>query len=507
MEGARMSPGACGKTMANSGLAEIDRFAARQMRRSRIPGLSLGLAREGRKVISKGYGFRDREHELPATPSTVYGIASITKSFTALAILQLEERRRLRVSDPVQRYLPEFRTPSARWTRKITIHHFLTHTSGLPPLPSIYYASARSLARDPPYDPRVARRVGVDPDHPPLDTYEQVLEFLATERYRMLGPPGLQFSYSNEAFGLLGAIIERVTGRTYESYLEEEILRPAGMRHTTFDTGIMFRFPEVTTVYAPERTARRPRLVPSQDWWEDTCLRACGALRTNIDDLLSYIDIYRMGGRVGRERIVSPQSLSKMLRPTIPVQPKSGVYYGYGIAVRPDYHGTTLAFHGGGLKGVSSEFAVLPKKGIGGAVLANVENVPSALVLRAALNQQLGLPLSTPFFEVPRATPPPRSLTEYGGWYCSGEGIWAQVAPRRRELRLDFRGIEETSRGLRFKPNGGDQFVLRLHGQRETLDFVRGPKGRIWAVFLGWRLVRRRQRRELSGAAKGLMAW
>ena len=491
--------------MPRGGRHELDGFASRLMRRYRIPGLSLGVSRDGRPVVARGYGFRDREQRLPATPATIYGIASMTKSFTALAILRLEEHGKLRVTDPVVRHLPEFRTADPRWTGKITLHHFLTHSSGLPPLPSIYYVSARSLARDPPYDPRVARRVGIDPSHPPLSTYAQLLEFLGTERYRMLGPPGQQFSYSNEAFGLLGAIIERASGRTYESFLEEEVLRPAGMSHSTFDTGIMFRCPEVTTLYAPERTGTRPRLVPSQEWWEDTCLRACGALRTNIEDLFSYLEIYRTRGRVGRERIVSPASIKKMLRPAIQFHP--GVHYGYGIVVRPDYHGTLLAFHDGGLKGVTSEFAVLPAKAIGGAVLANIENAPSPALLRAAINLELGLPLRTPFFETPKRSTPPRSLREYAGWYCSGEGIWAQVTARRSSLRLDYRGIERTSKGLRLHPLGDDQFLVWVQGTKGSLRFVRDARRRVWAAFVGWRLLRRRTRQERARASQGGMVW
>jgi len=350
----------------------------------------------------------------------------------------------------------------------------------------------------------VARRVGIDPDHRPLDTYEQVLEFLATERYRMLGPPGQHFSYSNEAYGLLGAVIEGASGRTYESYVEEEILRPAGMLRSTFDTGIMFRYPEVTTLYAPRRTGRRPRLVPSEEWWEDTSLRACGGLRTNLEDLLRYLEIYRTGGRVGKERIVTPGSLRKMLRPTVPIGP--GAFYGYGIAVRPDYHGTLLAYHDGGLKGVSCAFAVLPERGIGGAVLANAEQVPSPTILNAGINQLLGLPLRTPFFDRPTRSGSVRPLREYAGWYASGEGIWAQVRARRDLLQLDYRGIEATARGLRFRPVGDDRFV-QVGGAKASLVFVRDARGRIWAVIEGWRLIRRRTRKELSRAARGAMVW
>ena len=118
------------------GLRGLDRFVESAMARAKTPGASLGLAVRGRRVVCRGYGFRDRESKRPATPDTIYGLASITKSFTALAMLQLQEAGRLRVDAPVVRYLPEFRTPNPAWTRRTTLHHFLTHTTGLPPLPS-----------------------------------------------------------------------------------------------------------------------------------------------------------------------------------------------------------------------------------------------------------------------------------------------------------------------------------------------------------------------------------
>ncbi len=435
----------------------------------------------------------------------MYGIASMTKSFTALAILRLAEDGALRVQDPVVRHLPEFRTPDPRSTARIRLHHFLSHSSGLPPLPSIYYTSGRSIARDPPYDPRVARRVGIDPDHPPLDTYEELMDYFARARYRLLGPPGRYFSYSNEGFGLLGAVIERASGRTYESYLEEAIFRPAGMRSTTFDTGIMRRSPEVTTLYSPNWRARGGPRVASEEWWEDTCLRAAGAIRTNIEDLLRYVELYLRDGRVGRERIVSRASLRQMLTPHIEIQP--GLGYGYGIVVRPDYHGHSLAFHDGGLKGVTSEFAVVPRAGIAGAVLANAEQVPSPLVLQEGMNRLLGLDPRTPFIDVPPPSGSPRDLAEYGGWYCSGEGIWARITPRARHLRLDFRGIEAIAQGVKLWPHGRDTFVVRRGGERSWVPFLRDRRGRIEAVHIGWRIVRRRDPRSLARARSGRMVW
>ena len=486
-------------------LRGLDRYVRDTMARAKTPGLSLGIAVRGRPVVVRGYGYRDREARLPATPETVYGLASVTKSFTALAVLQLEEAGRLRVDAPVVRYLPEFRTPEPRMTRRITLHHFLSHTSGLPPLPSIYYTSARSLARDPPFDPRSARRVGIDPRHAPIDTYPGILGYLAEERYRLLGPPGRYFSYSNEAFGLLGAVIERVTDRTYESYVEENLLRPAGMRHTTFDTGILFRFPEVTTLYSPKWTGRRHPLVPSQDWWEDTCLRACGALRSNVEDMLRYVEIFRTEGKVGRERIVGAESVRRMLTPHAQIAP--GLAYGYGVAIVPDYHGTPLVFHEGGLKGVSSMFAVLPEKGVTGVALSNADQAPSNTVLQAGINALLRLPLKTPLMTYPPQPGKPKDPRPYAGWYCSGEGIWAQVTPRRGFLPVDFRGIELIDRGLRYRANGPDEFVMRHRGDVSSIRFERDERGRLWGARIGWRVVRRRSPRERRRAASGRMVW
>jgi len=475
------------------------------MTRAKTPGLSLGLLRPGRAPFAKGYGFRNREAQLPATPRTVYGLASVTKSFTALAVLRLAEHGLLRVSDPVVRHLPELRLPGASPRRPITLHHFLTHSSGLPPLPSLYYTSMRSLRRDLPYDPRVARRVGIDPDHAPIETYEQLLRYLSEERYTLLAPPGRVFSYSNEGFGLLGTIVERVSGRTYESFLEEELLRPAGMGSTSFDTGVLFRQPEVTTLYSPRWVGRRHALVPSDEWWEDTCLRGAGALRSNVTDLLRYLEIFLTGGRVGRERIVSERSVVRMLRPYVPI--RHGVHYGYGLAVRPDYHGTPLVSHEGGLKGVSSIIAALPRRGVAGVVLSNAEDAPVGAVLAAAVNPVLGLPAATPFEETPRPTRTPVTTREYAGWYCSGEGIWAEVRARKRYLRWDYRGIERVETNLRLRPVGNDEFVARSNGQPRSFQFRRDDSGRVRSVFTGWRIVRRRRPSELPSAARGRMVW
>lgn len=500
-----MTRGPRRRTGGNASLRTLDAFIRRFVRQNRIPGLAFGLARNGRPLVAKGYGYRDVATRLPVTPRTIFGIASVTKSFTALGILRLQEEGRLRVTDPVVRHLPEFGTPAPRWARRTQLHHFLTHSSGIPPLPSIYYTSGRSLARSPVNDPRVSRKVGIDPDHPPIDTYEQLMEYLRTTRYAPLGPPGRYFSYSNEGFGLLGAVIERVSGRPYERFLEDEVLRPAGMRSTTFDTGVMFRSPEVSTLYSPPLPPRKKGWVASQDWWEDTCLRGAGALRTNLEDLGRYLEIYRTGGRVGSARIVRAATLRAMTRPYMPVLP--GVSYGYGLFLQSGFPAGPLVYHSGGLKGISSFVAVLPARGIASVALANRDGAESGRVVAAGINSLVGRPLDHTFNEVPPRPPRPSSVAEYAGYYCSGEGIWVRVRPVRAGLRLDFIGIELTQKDLRMVPNGSDEFIRGRRGRSGYVRFERDATGRIWAMFVGVRLVRRRSRREMALARTDRMVW
>jgi CubicO group peptidase (beta-lactamase class C family) len=493
------------RVVPRSGAAGLDRFISRLMKTHRIPGLSLGIAQNGTPLVSRGYGFRDRKSMLPATPRTIYGIASITKSFTALCILQLEEAGRLRVTDRVIRHLPEFRTSDPRSTRRITLHHLLSHTSGLPALPTATYAMLRILRRDYPIDVRKLRRFGLDPHHPPLDSYEQLLDFLATARYRMLGPPGRYFSYANEAFGLLGAIVERLSGRTYESYLEEEILRPAGLVHSTCDPGIMFRSPEVTTLYESRQTGGRTRIRSSQEWIEDACLRPAGGLRSNVEDLLRYLEIFRTGGCVGRERIVARSSVKKMLRPVIAILP--GHYYGYGLALKPDHHGYLVAYHGGGSKGVGAEITVVPEKGITAVELSNLGGASSFKAAYAGINPLLGAPMDEDFFLPPPRREIPRSLREYSGWFCAGFGSWVRLSPVRDHLKADLYSADGNVKGMRVLPGEHDMFRVRLGPDSIPVRFVRTPEGRIKGFLGPWLFHRRSSEREFRAAPRGRTVW
>ena len=129
------------------------------------------------------------------------------------------------------------------------------------------------------------------------------------------------------------------------------------------------------------------------------------------------------------------------------------------------------------------------------------------MLLEAGINQQLGLPLSTPFSASPPRGKPRSPLPDYEGWYGSGEGIWVHVRAGRNVLRADFRGIELTEKGLKLRPRGEDTFLLPVRGQKRPVRFVRDRRGRVSAIFVGWRVVRRRTDREREAAATGRIVW
>src|SRR5699024_8199746 len=145
------------------------------------------------------------------SPDTVFGVGSITKAFTAVAILQLQEKGKLSVNECVTKYLPEFKTPNEAQTKQMTIHHFLTHSSGLPPLATLMGAVKKSMKNDPKFEKDQHQENPLDTIQP-IDTYSELMDAIVKAEFTPLGAPGTEFSYSNDAYALLGAIIERISG-------------------------------------------------------------------------------------------------------------------------------------------------------------------------------------------------------------------------------------------------------------------------------------------------------
>jgi len=446
----------------------------------------VGVAVNGKPVYTHGFGYRDVEKKLPVTADTIFGIGSITKSFTAVGIMQLAEQGKLSVEDPVVKYLPEFRVGKDGAEKRMTIHHFLTHTSGLPPLPTLNLALARSLQADP--------EIKASPGWPeieklkPIDTPEQVMEFIAGLEIKLLGYPGQYFSYSNDAFALLGTIIERVSGMPYESYITRNILNPLGMTRSTFSVKDLEKDPNVAMLYSskPKKGRAKDEVFASPFWWESPAMSAAGFLKSTVSDLLKYMEIYRTGGTGNGVRILSAKSIAQMTTPYAEVVP--GLHYGYGLTVHPNYHGVSLIEHGGNIKGVSAFVSCIPEKGITGACLTNLGSSPGGDLLLGAMNVILKLPTRTHRYIYPRYACPPEKLARYAGVYVSEEGLESKTTITVIKGGLD---ILVEGKHLKARPTGVDTFAVRIKGLESGIRFLTDTKGDTWAVALGYRIIRR----------------
>ncbi|HVP93019.1 MAG TPA: serine hydrolase domain-containing protein, partial [Acidobacteriota bacterium] len=205
--------------MSSGEFAEkLERFVTESMQQDHVPGLSLAIVEDDHVVYARGFGARRLKDNAPATPDTLYGVGSCTKSFTALAIMQLAEQGKLTVKDPVRKHLPEFKV--GKEETPITIHNLLTHSSGIPDLGAA--------------DVEISRLMGLSEKWVPFSSFEDLLLHVNDAKEEVAAEPGNRFFYLNEGYELLGIIIERVSGMRYESYVREKILEPLNMNRSTF---------------------------------------------------------------------------------------------------------------------------------------------------------------------------------------------------------------------------------------------------------------------------------
>lgn len=299
----------------------LERQAAAYFDLGRFNG-SVLVAQDGKPVLRRGYGYANKSWQIANAPETKFRIASITKPFTAAAILLLEQDGKLSTDAPVSRYLPD--CPEA-W-KEITIHHLLTHTSGIKSYTNLSDFSQRGLS--PVTDAGVLSLLAPLP-----------LEF----------PPGSKFAYNNSGYYLLGMVVERVSGMKYEEFLARRIFQPVGMT----DSGY-FEHRKVIDRMAEGYIPGGQRAPFMDSSWP----YSAGGLYSTVDDLL------RWDQALYGDTPLTKASKEKSFRPYLRD-------YGYGWAIT-DRDGVKVVQHGGGIEGFSTVLERVPEKNITVVVLANV---------------------------------------------------------------------------------------------------------------------------------------
>ncbi len=290
----------------------LDEFIAPYVQDGRFSG-SILIARGEDVLVSKGYGMANREHDVPNTPQTKFRIGSITKTFTAMAILQLQERGQLSVQDSVCDHIPA--CPEA-W-QPVTIHHLLTHTSGIPDPTCLVderiVASWSSEERL-----RVMELWSSEYEQETIASWPSLVDtLLRLEGQPLMFTPGTRHNYCNTGYVLLGHVIERVSGKTYAGYLRENIFEPLNMVNTGHDHN---------QIVLKGRALGYRRVGPDkfrpEDHLDASAYGAAGALYSTVEDL------YLLDRALYTEALVTQDSLDAMFTPYVDVLPT--MKYGYG---------------------------------------------------------------------------------------------------------------------------------------------------------------------------------
>ncbi len=448
---------------------EFAEFVHEIMEEFEIPGMSVGLSQNGEVIYSEGFGYADLENEKKVNPETVFGIASITKSFTALAIMILEREGKLTTGDPVLKYLPDF-DAGEKITPAINIHHFLTHTAGLPPTPALMYAMVRSIEGDP-----TAEKLKEDgkwekwTEEPPIESYKDLLDFWARNKPEPLGYPGGQFSYSNDAYSLLGTIVERISGISLGEFMEEKIFKPCNLEKITFSPDELKKWPNVTQLYAKIDE----EIVPAPKWNHSEAMLGAGFLKTHALDLLRY-----------GQSFLGSAYLKRMGSPYFPLP--DGKFYGYGFMVQPDYHGNTIIEHGGSLKGISSHLGMVPEENLVATVLINLVEMPVTRVWDALVNLALGYSIEEERFSFSALASLPESSRDWPGKYVSPEGAEIEVTSEEEKLFVELNNKKQE-----LTPVAVDRASLIRRGEKSIIQFLRDGEGKVSGIHMGLRIIKK----------------
>ncbi|TVX94686.1 beta-lactamase family protein [Paenibacillus agilis] len=330
---------------------QIEQFIQNRMQESRIPGVSLVIVEKGTIAYQNGFGYADVAAKKPVTGETLFELASTSKAFTGLAILQLEKEGKLKRTDPITKFVPWLQLSYNGNPASITIQDLLYHTSGIPSTSIQYY-----------------------PESDADDALEQTARTLLNQPLNR--EPGSSFEYATINYDILGLIIEKVTGQSYEAYMQQHILQPLGMNDSKVGvaqippahmaTGYRLQF----TVPTPHTPAIYRGNTPA------------GYVISNANDAAKWMNV-----QLGNVQLhgIDQQLIRDSHMPDQSVKPfDEHTYYGAGWAVQEG--DDKFVYHAGTNPTFSSYITLLPKEQIGVAVLSNMSSITTTTMAQGVMD-------------------------------------------------------------------------------------------------------------------------
>lgn len=401
--------------------AKIDAIFSRFDHRD-SPGCILAVSRAGKISYEKGYGMADLERDVPITPTSIFHVASISKQFTAMSILLLEEQGKLSIDDDVRKYIPEL----PDYGKRITLRNLVNHTSGI---------------RD---QWTLLELAGWREDD--LITEDDVM--WAVTRQRALNfEPGAEYLYSNSGFTLLGVIVKRVSGKSLRQFADEQIFKPLGMTQTHFHDDHTMVVPHRTSAYQPRQSGGWSVSIPVFDTYGAT------SLFTTAEDLLRWEQNF------AEPRVGTPALLARMQEVAV-LNDGTPSGYAMGLAVAK-HRGVREVGHSGADAGYRADVERYPDQQLAVAALCNASNSNPGMLTRQVADLYLGSALAPEPSQARQAgeiSLPIARLTSLAGVYRretgdvirlgirEGKLVVAEGAPTEliplSENRFGIRGVE-----------------------------------------------------------------
>jgi CubicO group peptidase (beta-lactamase class C family) len=349
----------------------LDRILEQVYQSFDLPGMAVGVVRGKEIIYAKGFGFRDIRVQDSVTARSLFHQASISKVFTATAVLQLVEQSQLRLDNALVNYLPNFWLGDER-SQAITIEQILSHTSGMP-------------------DPE---------DHDwghSEDREDALIQRVKNLRsLKLVHQPGQEFAYSSLGYDVLGALIAEVSEEPFATYIRNHIFEPLGMKDSTFIK------PDVALELATSPHIRTPKMTVSDVFPYSRSQVPSGTLQSSVLDMCQWaianLNGFDLGDHRNSPRILSPESHQLLWQPRFSTghgsdSRQTAIGLGWFIG---DYKGMPVVMHDGGDVGYEAEIVLLPEQSVAVIVMANIFPAITTPITQAVLDVVLGIAVQTP---------------------------------------------------------------------------------------------------------------
>jgi len=348
----------------------IDALVEKTIKTFNVPGIAVGIVKDGRTILKKGYGVADIRTQQAVNAQTNFGIASNSKAFTATALAILVDQGKLQWDDRVQQYIPEFKLYDPYVSAHFTIRDLLTHRSGLG-------LGAGDLMIWPDGN-----------DFTPKDIIQNIQYLKPVSDFRT------KYDYDNLLYVIAGVVMERASGQTWPQFISEHILTPLGMDRSAPNWHLL---KSQENIIAPHVPIEGKLEVVHR--YSGTTMDAAGGIYSNVDDLIKWVSLHLNNGTLNGTQLVSKRQMSELkkpqtLMPVATVPPYHSLFRAYGLGFRlTDIAGKMEASHTGGLEGMVTQVVMIPQLALGIIVLTNQQEGAAFMSISNTIKDfYLGLP-------------------------------------------------------------------------------------------------------------------